>query len=263
MPERDRSREIDAVLKDGSTVHLRPATTTDRDALIAFYEALSPESRYFRFFSGIAHFEHLVDRWIERGGLGLLALHDGHIVGHAYYGAVNPRRAEVGFAVADGMQGRGLGTLLVGQLATLASAAGIEEFEATILAQNHQMVDVFRDSGFPVRVHSAIGEIHVEFPTSLTAEARGRFEDRDRMSAVSALRSFLRPPSVAVVGASRDPDSIGGRVLHNLVSSGFRGPIYAINPAAERPLLTATIGLRRETLRATRANFRGLPKDSR
>jgi acetyl coenzyme A synthetase (ADP forming)-like protein len=222
---------VDAVLKDGSTVHLREATAEDRDKVVRFYESLSLESRYFRFFGGIAHFEHLVDRWLERGFLGLLALHGGQIVGHAYYGTTAPRRAEVGFAVADEMQRRGLGTLLVGQLAAIALAAGIEEFEATVLAENHQMVDVFRDSGFPVRIQSSVGEIRVEFPTSLTPEARRRFEDRDRLSGVSALQSFLRPASVAVLGASRDPDSIGGRLLHNLLSTGFRGPVYAINSA--------------------------------
>ena len=93
------------------------------------------------------------------------------------------------------------------------------------------MIDVFRDSGFPLRIQSSAGEIKVEFPTSLTPDARSRFEDRDRLSAVSALRSFLRPASVAVVGASRNPESIGGQVLHNLLSTGYRGPIHAINPA--------------------------------
>ncbi|HET6950442.1 MAG TPA: hypothetical protein VFI47_08705 [Acidimicrobiales bacterium] len=37
----------------------------------------------------------------------------------------------------------------------------------------------------------------------------------------------------------------------------------ARTPAAERPLFTATIGLRRDTRRAMRLNFRGLPNDSR
>ena len=42
--------EVDVVLRDGSTVHLRPARGEDRAALRDFYEQLSPESRYFRFF---------------------------------------------------------------------------------------------------------------------------------------------------------------------------------------------------------------------
>jgi acetate---CoA ligase (ADP-forming) len=229
--ERRASRELDAVLRDGSTVHLRGARTADRDALVTFYESLSLQSRYFRFFGGISQFGHVVDRWLERGSLGLLAVQGDRIVGHAYYGAVGPRRGEAGFAVGDEMQGRGLGTILVGQLAADAAAAGIEEFEATILAENHQMLDVFRDSGFPIRTLSGSGEIRIEFPTSLSAEARRRFEDRDRLSAVSALESFLRPRSIAVIGASRNPQSIGGRVIANLVGTGFKGPLYPVNPA--------------------------------
>ena len=170
-----------------------------------------------------------------------MALQGGHPVGHAYYGLVSPRRGEAGFAVADRMQGRGLGTLLVGQLAAIASAAGVEEFEATVLAQNHQMLDVFRESGFPIRVRSMIGEISIEFPTSLSAEARRHFEDRDRLSAVSAMRSFLQPGAVAVVGASRDPASIGGRVFHNLLGSGYPGPVHAINPAGGEVEAGATV----------------------
>jgi acetyl coenzyme A synthetase (ADP forming)-like protein len=227
---KSEAREVDAVLRDGSTVHLREARTADRDALVAFYESLSLQSRYFRFFVGMAKFDHLVDHWLERGGLGLLALQKDRIVGHAYYGVVTARRGEAGFAVGDEMQGRGLGTILLGQLAAIAGSAGIEEFEATILAENRQMLSVFRDSGFPIRTLSGSGEIRIEFPTSLSPEARRRFEDRDRLSAMSALRSFLRPQSVAVIGASRNPDSIGGRVIANLVGTGFKGPIHPVNP---------------------------------
>jgi acetate---CoA ligase (ADP-forming) len=224
-------KEVDAVLSDGSTVHLRGARATDRDALASFYESLSLESRYFRFFGGVARFGHLVDQWLARGSLGLLALQNKRILGHAYYGRLSPLRAEAGFAVADEMQGRGLGTILLGQLAMIAASAGIEEFEATILAENRRMLDVFRDSGFPIRTLSGVGEIRIEFPTSLSPEARRRFEDRDRLSATSALESFLRPKSVAVIGASRNADAIGGRVLANLVGTGFKGPIYPVNPA--------------------------------
>jgi len=141
----------------------------------------------------MTRFEHLVDRWLELGSLGLLALQNNRIVGHAYQGQVSAGRAEVGFAVGDEMQGRGLGTILLGQLAAIAARAGIEEFEATILGENRQMLDVFRDSGFPIRILSGSGEIRIELPTSLSPDARRRFEDRDRLSAISAPQSFLRP----------------------------------------------------------------------
>ena len=39
----------DVVLRDGSTLRLRPPTADDEAALISFFESLSPESRYMRF----------------------------------------------------------------------------------------------------------------------------------------------------------------------------------------------------------------------
>ncbi len=46
------------------------------------------------------------------------------------------------------------------------------------------------------------------------------------------LDAILKPQSIAVVGASRQPDTIGWQILDNLVRSGFHGPIYPVNPNA-------------------------------
>src|SRR5205814_1856411 len=43
-------------------------------------------------------------------------------------------------------------------------------------------------------------------------------------------KPLFRPGAVAIVGASRDPAALGRRVLHGVVSSGFRGAVYPINP---------------------------------
>ncbi len=48
--------------------------------------------------------------------------------------------------------------------------------------------------------------------------------------AVASLEPLFRPRSVAVIGASRDPGSIGGAIFHNLLSHGFNGPVYPVNP---------------------------------
>jgi acetyltransferase len=47
-----------------------------------------------------------------------------------------------------------------------------------------------------------------------------------------SLDPLLRPRSVAVIGASRHRDSIGGAILHNLIEQGFQGPVYPVNPNA-------------------------------
>ncbi|MDB5856866.1 MAG: pauA, partial [Ramlibacter sp.] len=49
----------------------------------------------------------------------------------------------------------------------------------------------------------------------------------------SSLQRMLSPRSIAIVGASSDPVRIGGRPLARLISEGFPGPIYPVNPARE------------------------------
>lgn len=49
----------------------------------------------------------------------------------------------------------------------------------------------------------------------------------------AGLDGFFAPRSIAVIGASEDPERIGGRPLHFCLSSGFAGPIYPVNPTRE------------------------------
>lgn len=50
------------------------------------------------------------------------------------------------------------------------------------------------------------------------------------------IRELLNPKSVAVIGASRRPGSIGGAIVANIKRDGFRGPIYPVNPNADEVL---------------------------
>jgi len=223
------------VLPDGSTVHVRAAVPNDRVAVQQFLEGLSEESRIFRFFTAVKDLSWAAKRFVEvnhHDQHSLLALRGEaeEVVGHGYYAVEKPGEAEVAFAVADSMQGMGLGTILLGHLAAAAAAAGITTFTAKVMPENHRMLTVFRESGFPVNVRSSLGVMSVTFPTLLTDEARERFERREQISAVAALKRFFEPCSVAVVGASRRRGTIGGEVFHNLLDSGFPGPVYPVSP---------------------------------
>lgn len=154
-------------------------------------------------------------------------------MGHAFYAGLDEHRAEVAFTIADDFQGRGLGTILLGQLAEVAEANNIQMFEAEVVAANHAMLHVFRESGFPIEVSAIAGQLHVTFPTSFTSEAIERFEKRETIAAVNALKLFFNPRAVAVVGASRQRGTIGGEIFHNLLAFGFNGPVYPVNPTAE------------------------------
>lgn len=230
----------DVVLRDGSTVKVRPLQPDDEHRLLEFFRSLSEESRWLRFFSIVkdkllaaeAHREATVD-YVRTFGLIALTGGDERVVGHALYSAMGEDHADAAFAVADEYQGRGLGTILVGQLAQIAAANGIQVFEADVLASNHKMIGVFRRSGFPIKVTVSTGQLHVTFPTSFTAEALEQFEQREQVSAVNALRLFLSPHSVAVIGASRNRGTIGGEIFHNLLNYEFAGPVYPVNPGAQ------------------------------
>jgi acetyl coenzyme A synthetase (ADP forming)-like protein len=230
-----RQYDVDVVLREGSTVHLRPALAADLEALTRFLSALSEESKVFRFFHAVKETAHLAASFLDmdyqkRFSLVALQGQPEVIVGHGFYAVTGPARAEVAFAVADALQGHGLGTILLGQLAQAAVAAGIAVFEADVMSENYRMAQVFRDSGFDVSVRSSRGVLRIEFPTELTDEARSRFEHREQLSAAAALRRFMEPRSVAVIGASRRRGTIGGEVFHNLMQSGFPGPVYPVSP---------------------------------
>jgi acetyl coenzyme A synthetase (ADP forming)-like protein len=230
-------READVVLRDGSTVHVRPVRPEDRGALLEFLKGLSLKSRAFRFFSGGVDLEGEASRFSavdyhDKYGLVATAGEEGRIVGHGLYDRMGPDRAEVAFAVADDLQGRGLGTILLAHLAETAHDAGIRTFEAEVLPWNHQIIEMFRESGFPLKTGSEPGAIRVELPTSLSPEALELFERREQIAAVAALRTFLAPSSVAVIGASRSRGTIGGEIFHNLLTTGFNGPVHPVNPKA-------------------------------
>lgn len=223
------------MLRDGSTVHVRPVLPADRRALERFLAGLSEESQVLRFFAPLKDVSMAARKFTEvdyRDRHSLVAMRGGdeEIVAHGFYALVRPGQAEVALAVADSLQGTGLGTILLGHLAAAAAAAGIAVFTAEVMVENHRMLTVFRESGFPVSVRSSQGVMSVEMPTSLSGEARERFERREQIAAVAALRRFIVPRSVAVIGASRRRGSIGGEVFHNLLTSGFPGAVHPVSP---------------------------------
>ena len=227
--------DVDVVLRDGSTVRVRAAVPQDSNALQRFLEGLSDQSRIFRFFTAVKDLSWAARTFVEidyhdRHSLVALRGEAEEIVGHGYYALEKPGQAEMALAVADSLQGMGLGTILLGHLAAAAAAAGITTFTADVMPENHRMLTVFRESGFAVSVRSSAGVMKVTLPTRLTDEAREQFERREQMSAVAALKRFFEPRSIAVVGASRRRGSIGGEVFHNLLNSGFPGPVYPVGP---------------------------------
>jgi acetyl coenzyme A synthetase (ADP forming)-like protein len=198
---------------------------------------LSLDARTYRFFSAgvdlaaAARRDSIVD-YVETVGIVATTGPEERVIGHASYARLDADHAEVAFTIADEHQGRGLGTILLAHLAEMAAENGIQRFVAIVMPQNIRMLRVLRDSGFPIETQTGVNEIRVEFPTSLTPEAVACFERREQIAVVNALGRILRPRSVAVIGASRRRGTVGGELFHNLLMSGFSGPIYPVNRGA-------------------------------
>ncbi|MCU1497729.1 MAG: CoA-binding domain protein [Acidimicrobiales bacterium] len=229
--------EADVVLSDGGTMSLRPIRPDDAELILAFHERQSPESIYFRFFSprprlserDVERFTHVdyVDRMAFVGLIG------DELVGVARYDRHRARSdAEVAFFIDDEHHGRGMATVLLEYLAAAAREVGISGFTASVLPQNRRMLGVFTQAGFSARSHFEEGVIEVELGIEPTPEALAAIEARAASAEAKSVERILKPRSIAVVGASRQPGTLGYQVFHQLVNRGFEGPVYPINPEA-------------------------------
>jgi acetyl coenzyme A synthetase (ADP forming)-like protein len=257
LPAVDQMDSPRLILRDGTVATLRLATATDREAIRAFFHDLSPESRRKRFFTPAMPADALIARLADSSdpsvALTLIVQRfhpagsseadlpgapagrgeDVRPVAIASYFADDSRIAEVAFAVAEDFQGKGLATMLLERLAVLASQHGFEKFQASTLAENQAMLEVFRDSGFQIRSKTSAGVVELQLSLTPSAEGVRLAEMRDRVATARSLEALLAPHTVAVVGASREPSSIGRRVLESLRSGGFTGAIYPVNPKVD------------------------------
>ena len=136
------------VLGDGSTALLRPIRPDDAPALQAFHQRQSSDSRYYRYFSPkpeLSDAELTRFTTVDFVDRAAFVVEDrGEFIGWASYERWKNRGdAEVAFQVDDGHHGKGIATLLLEHLATVARENGIEQFTAQTLADNRGMLAVF------------------------------------------------------------------------------------------------------------------------
>ncbi len=233
-----------ALLADGTTITIRPAAPGDYEAVKQLHEAMSPDNLYLRFFSMSPRAAEQEARRVSRddgpdhGHGALLGFLGDELVGVASYepAAADPGSAEVAFAVADRMHGRGVATLLLEHLVSLARERGVGVLTASTLPENIAMLRVFADAGLTVtrRMDYGVIELSMPVPRSVALGEPSRYLDavagREQRADVASLEPLLRPRSVAVVGAGHRPGSIGRSILLNIRDAGFAGTLHAVNP---------------------------------
>ncbi|HEY3560591.1 MAG TPA: GNAT family N-acetyltransferase [Kribbella sp.] len=222
---------------DGSVVRIRPVRADDDAALQAMNGRVSDESIYLRFF-GISR--TMADEYTHHlaadqdGHVALVAEYGGDVVGIASYELLRAGEAEMAFLLQDSVHGRGIGTLLLEQLAATARENGIERLRADTLGENAKMLRVLVDSGFEQVRKLDSGVVELVLDTAFHPLTLEKMAERERAAENRSLDRLFSPRTVAVVGAGRTPGGIGHEVLRNIVDGGFTGTAYAVNPHAAR-----------------------------
>jgi acyl-CoA synthetase (NDP forming)/RimJ/RimL family protein N-acetyltransferase len=228
-PGYPREWEADVLLTDGGIAHLRPIRPADANRLVAFYERVSPESKYLRFF---APYPRLTDRDVHRftevdymDRVAFIVTLGEDMIAVGRYDRIEDDHAEVAFLIEDAHQGRGIAQLLLEHLAQAARERGITRFVAEVLPENRRMAKVFADAGYRVSKGMEDGVLAVEFPILPTDTSVGVMERREHRAESASVRRLLNPQRIVVYGQ-------GDRV-ENLINSirrgGFKGDVVAVS----------------------------------
>jgi acyl-CoA synthetase (NDP forming)/RimJ/RimL family protein N-acetyltransferase len=227
-PGYPREWEADILLTDGGTAHLRPIRPSDAERLVAFYDRVSPESKYLRFF---APYPRLSERDVRRftqvdyvDRLALIVTLGEEMIAVGRYDRTEDGEAEVAFLIEDAHQGRGIGQLLLEHLAEAARERGITKFVAEVLPQNRRMAQVFADAGYRVSKGIEDGVLAVEFPILPTDTFVGVMERREHRAERASVERLLTPHRIVVYGKG---DRVQG-LVNAILGGGHRGEVVAV-----------------------------------
>ena len=194
--------ECTSLLCDGTPTTIRSIRPDDAILLHQFHERLSDETVYRRFLGPHRHLRPQELDWFTQVDydtrMALVAVREGHLLGVARYDTgPDKKSAEVAFVMADELQGRGLGTLLLEHLAAAARRRGVPAFTADTFCTNSRMQGVFRRAGFDYRSSFESELVHYSFPITPTQRY---LESVLRRQCASATAWFDRTVGAALSG---------------------------------------------------------------
>ena len=222
-------------LRDGRLVALRPVRSGDAAGIEALWRRLDALSR--RLFTDLAHLppDRPGDAAVPRPGhtAGIVAVpadRPVRVVGVAWYERTAADTARALVFVDACWRRTGLGTLLLSRLAEAARHAGVRRLTGDVPRSDVAMLGVLEELGLEYEEHPTAGSVHASFAVQETDAYLDALLADQRTAARVSVAPFLRPRSIALVGASDTLGSIGALLLGNLLASGFTGPVYPVNP---------------------------------
>jgi GNAT superfamily N-acetyltransferase len=163
-------------LRDGTRILVRPILPGDKGRLREGFARLSRASRYRRFMTSLDTLSDQQLRYLTEidysDHMAWVALdpaqpaHPGLGVARYIRIPADPTTAEAAVTVADEQQGRGVGTILLEELAQSARAHGIRRFRGYVLAENAPMVEIMQDLGATVVHEGSMLRVDVPIPAS-------------------------------------------------------------------------------------------------
>ena len=155
----------------GPEIRVRILLPGDGNSLRRMFSRLSRETLYRRFHAPYPRVpEWALDRLlgVERyNGESVVAVASNEIVGHAMYvPSPDGCEAEVAVVVEDSWQSKGVGELLLSELAERAKQRGIESFTGTVLGENRRALDFFLAAFSEVRCELKDGTYLLRAPLS-------------------------------------------------------------------------------------------------
>ncbi|WP_333838003.1 GNAT family N-acetyltransferase [Novosphingobium sp.] len=162
----DATRAVTVPTRSGVALTVRAAHAEDEDALAAFFDAVLPEDRRFRFLAAAGHLDHTrllpmtqVDHWRTESFLAFDQA-TGELVGSAMLACdAAMETGEVAVSVRGDYRGRGVGWALLDLVAHEAARRGLERVIAIEDRCNQAAIDLEKDYGFVA--HGVEGDPHL------------------------------------------------------------------------------------------------------
>ncbi len=236
--------EADVVLRDGSTMSIRPIRPDDASALQAMHLGQSERSRYFRFFAPMAHLSdsdlHRFTNVDHKDRVALVLTLGEEIVAVGRYDRIigdeefpDDDVAEVAFYVSDRAQGRGLGSILLEHLAAAGRERGIRRFVADVLPANTRMLRVFSDAGYDVKKRFDDGVVSVNFTIRPTDKSMKVLAERERRAESLSMARILGAESILLYGSGSEGSSLVAVIAERVAQSDFSGSVHLLADLAE------------------------------